>query len=657
MSHRLAAGAVTALRPVAVCLLAVVTLLAVSGAASASSPSPSEGKTTLRVGWVREEPDLLNPFSGFAALNYMLWHMNYDYLVGLDGKTLEPRPELATKWEVSPDGLVWTFTLRSDAKWQDGQPVTASDVAYTFNLIIAKQPVNGPAWADGITKAVAVDDTTVKLYSKKPKGNMLNMAIPIVPEHIWSKVDSKTATTSYQPELPLVGDGPFSIVEWKRGSFIRLEANKGYWGGAPKVDEVLIVFYRSADTMVQDLKAGNLDAAERGSERSVRAARPDQRPHRQQGRLLVIQRAVDELLRQSGLARESGAVGQPVSSGDQLGRRPREDRAALADDGYATAGSSVVPPDSNYHWEPPADSLRTYDPAKANAILDAAGYKDVNGDGFRETKDGKPLKLRLWATTDRPEGRTSGKLITGWLKDIGIAVQFEVVDYGVVVDAQYNFKGETFAPDWDMMVYYWITEPAPQTLLASFTPQQIPRLERRWLDESRVHEAEPAVRSDHRRGCAEAHRRRDAERSSTKRGRTSSSTTRIRSWRGTRIRWQGWTSMPDGATRPAEVRVAVRLVEHRHLPLRRAQDGDECGLWLRDDDADRRDRGRRHRRGPRHHRAAAPSRPRGGDGVSSAVGARPQGLAPTATRASRCRLSSIPKPGPQNTRSMCSTSS
>jgi len=170
-------------------LLVGAATVGVAQAAASSSPAPEE-KVTLHIGMV-QEPDNLNPFIGIQGTDYMLWHMNYDFLVGFDAETLEPRPELATEWDVSEDGLVWTFTIRDDATWHDGEPVTASDVAFTFNYINENELLNLAAYTDGITKAEAVDDTHVLITTSQPKANILKMVVPILPEHIWSKVDGK----------------------------------------------------------------------------------------------------------------------------------------------------------------------------------------------------------------------------------------------------------------------------------------------------------------------------------------------------------------------------------------------------------------------------------------------------------------------------------
>ena len=108
---------------------------------------------------------------------------------------------------------------------------------------------------------VALDDTTAQFILSKPKSDMLRLWVPIVPEHIWSKVPGKSAGNDYQNNPPIVGSGPFQVVEAKKGEFVRLAANKGYWKGAPHIDEVIFEIYTNQDTMTMDLKAGNIDAA------------------------------------------------------------------------------------------------------------------------------------------------------------------------------------------------------------------------------------------------------------------------------------------------------------------------------------------------------------------------------------------------------------
>ena len=145
------------------------------------SPSPSSGKVVLRVGYVGE-PDNLNPFVAQVFPSYLIFTTNYDFLVGVDAATLVPSKEtgLAKDWSVSADGLTWTFTLRDNATWQDnGQPVTAADVAFMYEYILKNDMSNYTSYVQGITKVTAVDPTTVQMVTKAPKADMLLSLIHI----------------------------------------------------------------------------------------------------------------------------------------------------------------------------------------------------------------------------------------------------------------------------------------------------------------------------------------------------------------------------------------------------------------------------------------------------------------------------------------------
>src|SRR5664279_4347288 len=115
--------------------LALAAGLVFAAAASAASSSPAPGGTTLKVGW-DTEPDNLNPFVGYEQSSYELFHVEYDFLTDYGSSHLETEPGLATHWTHSADGLTWTFTIRSGVKWQDGVPLTARDVAFTYTFMM-----------------------------------------------------------------------------------------------------------------------------------------------------------------------------------------------------------------------------------------------------------------------------------------------------------------------------------------------------------------------------------------------------------------------------------------------------------------------------------------------------------------------------------------
>lgn len=438
---------------------------------AATSSSPSAEGSVFRVGWLLE-PENLNPYIGLLGQDYEIYRLNYDYLVGYDAETLSPEPAIATSWSVSSDQKTWTFQIRQGVKWQDGEPLTSSDVAFSYNYIIKNQISTYTTYTDGIIRAVATSPTTVKIICSRPKANLLNPNVPIVPEHIWSKISGKAATTSYTNPLPIVGSGPFRVVEWKRGSYIKLEANKDYWGGAPKIDTLIFQTYTNADTMLADLKGGSLDAA-------------TELPLAQVSQVSSLT-GVELLKGTHWRFNELGfncydspnSLGNPVLL-DQKFRHAlnwaldRDKIVSIAFFGQAEAGSTLLPSYSKYHWQVPSEDAYSYAPAKAKAELEAAGYEDVDGDGYVETKSGKTLNLRLYVTTDSTENQSAAKLIVSQLKAVGVRTTLQVMDAGALLDAQYNYKGNTYAPDYDMYVWYWTQDADPSVMLGVLTKSQI----------------------------------------------------------------------------------------------------------------------------------------------------------------------------------------
>jgi peptide/nickel transport system substrate-binding protein len=127
--------------------------------------------------------------------------------------------------------------------------------------------------------------------------------------------------------------------------------------------------------------------------------------------------------------------------------------------------------DPDYHWQPPAGQAYTFDLAKADQLLDAAGYT-LSPSGLRLSK-GKPITLRLWSATDFPESQIEAKLIAGWLQQLGLKVTLSVLDRGTVEASLFNFKGKTFAPDYDLYVDDWAGYGDPGQTLTAFTTAQI----------------------------------------------------------------------------------------------------------------------------------------------------------------------------------------
>jgi peptide/nickel transport system substrate-binding protein len=448
------------------------------GPALAASPSGSpSGDVTLRVGWTND-PDNLNPFIGAETSSYEIWMLNYDFLVGY-GLDLQPVPALAESWETSADGKVWTFHLRRGVTWQDGEAFTADDVAFTYNYIIENEMGAYSSLTTFIDKVVAVDDATVDIRCSQPKANVLRTWIPILPEHIWSKVRPSAAGSGYVNKPPIIGTGPFQVVESKKGDYVKLQASPTFWGQKPTVDEILFVTYQNPDTMTQDLLNGSLDAA--WGIPSAQFPKLQQEP----GMTAIAYNLINwDYLAMNcyvppagGKSRGNPALRDPAFRQALNHALDKQRLVDVAWAGHATVGSTLMTPDTwvdpDYHWQPPADVTFAFDPPKAQAMLDAAGYKDADGDGIREGQDGKPIKLRLWARTESPESQKEGNLIAGWLKDLGLDIQYQVMDDGIYYDNIWAYQGDVYSPDFDLYIWDWDGYADPGDTLASFTTSQI----------------------------------------------------------------------------------------------------------------------------------------------------------------------------------------
>jgi peptide/nickel transport system substrate-binding protein len=453
---------------------------AADASASAAASSTDAGKVVYKVGWTRQ-PDNLSPFIGFEAPAFEMWYLTYDSLVGYDPKTLSPMKGenstgLATDWSVSADGLTWTFNIRHNAKWSDGVPLTANDVAFTYNYIVDNpdETSNLTAYSNLIEHATAVDDYTVEFKCSKPKPDMTRHWIPILPEHIWSKVSPKSLK-GYQNDPPYVGSGPFACVQWKKNNFVHLVASPTWWGNPkPAITDLYFTYYTNGDTMLQDIKAGTVDAAMNLVPSQIKQLQNDPNVKAR----AVATDAFDEL---AFNCYTGPSKGHPALKDVKFRQALNYaiDKQKMVDIvmmGYTQAGTTIIPPDyyhdPDWHWEPTADVKYTFDPEKAKQLLDDAGYKDTDGDGIREYK-GKPINLRLVARDESTGEQQEGKFIAGWFKDVGIKVTLSVMESPTLSAAILNEEDGVLTPDYDMFLWGWYLDYDPGSMLSYFTKAQI----------------------------------------------------------------------------------------------------------------------------------------------------------------------------------------
>jgi peptide/nickel transport system substrate-binding protein len=452
---------------VAVAALGVAALPATTAVAQ-SSPSPGTAEKTFTIGY-SQDIDTLNPFAGFLSISYEVYADVYDLLTGWSQKDFSPVPGIAESWTASPDGKTWTFKIRSGVKWSDGQPLTAKDVAYTFNRVVNGETENAAFYnyVANLKKVTAPDDTTAVFELSAADPIMTHMWVPILPEHIWKNVSEKDAGTFDNKEM--VGTGAFQLVEQKPGEFIKLKANKSYWGGAPKIDNLIYRIFKNDDAMAQALQKGEIDAvADIGANQFLAL--------KDKPGITTVQATG---LSFSELGFNTGAAttdNQPVGDGHPA----LKDKALRQAIGYAIdqqtivnkvlrglgkPGVGVIPPVYSAYKFDPGASARTFDIAKANSLLDAAGYTK-GSDGIRvDPKSGKKLDFRLFGRTEDENSKGVVPYIQDWMNQIGIKtkVQFVTDDKLTDIIAHGNYE---------MFTWGWGVEPDPGFQLSTFTCDQ-----------------------------------------------------------------------------------------------------------------------------------------------------------------------------------------
>jgi peptide/nickel transport system substrate-binding protein len=262
-----------------VLLVAAVAALAValgtSAGAGAATPTGTAkakagGSGILRVGTI-DYIDSFNPFNWIEAqagsAMIMIYPQLVQYLYGKHGYYVAG--DWAKSWSKSKDGKTWTFHVYPGTKWSDGKPLTAADAAWTIDTIVKYRngaaAVAAPA-VNHVKKATAPNATTLVIHYAKPVGNVLAQLeqLFIVPKHVYAKYAATPGgkgLKTFHPEqhLPIVSAGAYTIKSYEKKGTTVFIPYKGYWGPPSHADAVALTYYTNADSMIADLKAGNLD--------------------------------------------------------------------------------------------------------------------------------------------------------------------------------------------------------------------------------------------------------------------------------------------------------------------------------------------------------------------------------------------------------------
>jgi len=352
---------------------------------------------------------------------------------------------------ISADGRTITMKLRKDLKWSDGQALTSKDFKFTYDMVMAdKNAVSSRAPFDSAESIATPDDYTVSVTFKEPYAPWQSRLFAgqngatIMPEHILKPVFDSAGTidTAEWNKAPTVNCGPFVFKEWESGSFARFVRNDNYWGTKPILDELFFRFVPDDASQVAALKAGDGDVG-------TFFAMSD---------MPELEAAGIKIMKSLSGYNEGWYINQHPEKGNPALQDVRV-RQALA---YGfnrdklvkdlLLGRAAVPATDwdSTPWQEPSLKPYPYDPEKAKALLEEAGWVDTNGDGVRE-KDGKDLVLK-YGTTNREIRQDTQAVAQQDLAQVGIKLDLQSFDSDIFF-ASYSENGPSANFSLDIIEY------------------------------------------------------------------------------------------------------------------------------------------------------------------------------------------------------------
>jgi peptide/nickel transport system substrate-binding protein len=398
------------------------------------------------IGVIEEDPPYFNSAASSAISSFVAASPCYSALthMDVDGKVTG---DLAKSFEISPDGLTYTFHLHSGGEWHDGHPFSADDVAFSLGQVNSKMhPYRGAMAA--IDKFEAVDKDTFVLRLKHPQVSLIsslgNFAGAILPKHIWEGKDIMRDPHNRQP----IGTGPFKLVEYVAGDHILYRKNEKYFlPGKPAFDELMLRIIPDAGSRVSALQKGEVDMIYSSAVPAPEVAR--------------IKRFKNIELRFGGIQTAAYQAYINLRNGPYGDRRVRQalahaiDRAFIRSTVFPGLSENMVgpvPPTSPLCNKALADYA--LDPAKANALLDEAGFAKKAG--------GTRFELRfLYTAQDLPAAKI-GDIVSRNLSAVGIKVVPRPLDRGAWIQSSFT------SADFDMTTGSFSLGPDPDIGIERF---------------------------------------------------------------------------------------------------------------------------------------------------------------------------------------------
>jgi peptide/nickel transport system substrate-binding protein len=405
-----------------------------------SSGASAGGGGELRLG-AAYGVDSLNPFVGINSLDSMSYRVLYPFLLQYNDSN-----QIVTDWaksySVSDGGRIWRFVVPTDDKWSDGWPLTAADAAWTINTMVKYQNTGAAVYAaylSNLTGATAPSPSTVVVrFSKQTSTAAYGIAnIPILPEHVWSRyaIGNGSGLVHFANTSP-VSSGPFQLSKYTYQQSVLFTRNPHYWGPEPKLSGFGMVAYTSTDAATSALTTDQIDV--------LLEAPPTVLKTLQRNPSIKLENAANYDVSQFWINSSKHAPHPEL-------RNPRVREAIMLainrpqmDDvinlGYGATGSAILSPNNPFADKslPPV----AYDPAKADQLLNALGFK--MGSGGIRIANGHPMSY-IFRTPNVTNGYPqNAALLVSDLRHVGIQLNEVTSDYKSYLAAIHSANDSTF---------------------------------------------------------------------------------------------------------------------------------------------------------------------------------------------------------------------
>ncbi|UII57541.1 ABC transporter substrate-binding protein [Cytobacillus spongiae] len=379
------------------------------------------------------EPGNLNPVIWATTSDTTVTHMIFDSLV-IPDEELKMVGSLAEDWEISEDGKTYTFKLKENVKWHDGESFTAEDVKFTFTALAHPTYDAGAYWrvepvvgaeeykagkADTVAGIEVVDETTIKFTTKEAFAPFLSgLFIGVLPEHVLGEVDPGEWEKHDSNRNP-VGTGPFKFEKWETGQYIELSSNKEYFGGSPNLDKILVRF-GDANSMIASVLSKDVDISAVPIAEVPSVQTLDYASLVTQNQLSVYYVGFNARNDHFKDVKVRQALAHAVDKESIV-------QSILGE--YGNAADDIFP---SSHWShSPNLPIYDFDASKTESLLEEAGYSK-NKDGIFE-KNGKELSFMMEVPTGTKEREKSAVLLKQMWEKVGVKVELRSLDFPTLV--------------------------------------------------------------------------------------------------------------------------------------------------------------------------------------------------------------------------------